>query len=123
MDFSMIVSEDKIKKAISDGEFKNIHGLGKPLQLEDLSAVPENLRMAYKVMKNGGMLTETDLKKELMTIDQLLSETKDEKEVRELTAERLRKEMELEKLTKNRGAFSSPASGFYKEKVERKLLK
>ncbi|KZZ84003.1 MULTISPECIES: DUF1992 domain-containing protein [Bacillaceae] len=122
MDFFTIAAEDKIKKAIKDGEFENLQGMGKPLKLEDLSGIPENLRMAYKVMKNAGMLTETDLKKERMTIDHLLSSATSEEEQQELTAKRLRNEQELEKILKKRSAFSSPASAFYKEKVERTLL-
>ncbi len=31
MDFSHIVSEDKIKRAIKDGDFQNLPGMGKPL--------------------------------------------------------------------------------------------
>lgn len=32
MDFSSIVSEDKIKQAIKDGEFEGLPGMGKPLK-------------------------------------------------------------------------------------------
>ncbi|AZB41657.1 DUF1992 domain-containing protein [Bacillus sp. FJAT-42376] len=122
MDFITLAAEDKIKKAIKDGELDNLEGMGKPLKLEDLSGIPENLRMAYKIMKNAGMLTETDVKKELMTIDHLISSASNEKEKRELTAKRMIKEQELEKLFKKRNAFSSPASSFYKEKAKHALL-
>ncbi|MBS2967742.1 DUF1992 domain-containing protein [Metabacillus sp. KIGAM252] len=122
MDFFTIAAEDKIKKAIKDGEFENLQGMGKPLKLEDLSGIPENLRMAYKVMKNAGMLTESDIKKELMTIDHLISRASSEEEHCDLRAKRLKKEYELDKILKKRSAFSSPASAFYKEKVDRTLL-
>ncbi|MGD6817836.1 DUF1992 domain-containing protein [Metabacillus sp. 84] len=121
MDFSAIVSEDKIKRAIKDGEFQNLNGLGKPLVLEDLSSVPENLRMAYKMLKNAGMLSETDLKKELMTIDDLMKNSSDNEEREKLSARRSKREYELEKLLEKRNAFSSPASALYKQKIERRL--
>ena len=47
MDFSSIVSEDKIKRAIKDGEFEGLPGMGKPLKKDDAAHVPEHLRMAY----------------------------------------------------------------------------
>ncbi|MBT1252259.1 DUF1992 domain-containing protein [Bacillus licheniformis] len=119
MDFSSIVSEDKIKQAIKDGEFEGLPGMGKPLKKDDAAHVPEHLRMAYRVMKNAGMAgDEGALKKELMTIDDLIAKCADEDE-RERLIER-KTETRL-RLADKKGMFSKPASAFYKEKVYRRL--
>ncbi|MCI3987943.1 DUF1992 domain-containing protein, partial [Bacillus vallismortis] len=74
MDFSHIVSEDKIKRAIKDGEFENLQGMGKPLPKDDAAHLPESLRMSYRMLKNAGMAEhEGALKKELKTNDQLIA--------------------------------------------------
>ncbi|WP_420170527.1 DnaJ family domain-containing protein, partial [Paenibacillus larvae] len=36
----------------------NLPGQGKPLVLENWSSVPEDLRLAYKILKNSGHLPE-----------------------------------------------------------------
>ena len=41
----------KIRQAIRNGDLDHIPGKGKPLQLEDLSMVPPELRMSYKILK------------------------------------------------------------------------
>ncbi len=74
MDIFSIIAEDKIKRAIAEGEFDDLPGKGKPLKLEDLSHIPEDLRIAYKVMKNSNMLEDVDkIKEELLSLDDLLA--------------------------------------------------
>lgn len=73
MDMFQIVSEDRIKKGYKDGEFDNLPGLGKPMIMEDLSGIPEELRMAYKLLKNAGYSQEESrLRQEMMTIEGLI---------------------------------------------------
>src|SRR5476649_544320 len=48
--------EKHIKDASDNGEFDNLAGAGKPLFLDDDSAVPEELRLAYRILKNAGYL-------------------------------------------------------------------
>ncbi len=75
MDFFSILSEDRIKKAYKDGEFDHLPGYGKPLPFDDLSSVPENLRMAYRIMKNAGFTDEENqMKKEMLTIEDLIKQ-------------------------------------------------
>ena len=38
------------------GEFDNLPGAGKPLDLDNNPFVPTELRMAYKVLKNAGVV-------------------------------------------------------------------
>ena len=44
------IAEQRIREAIEQGEFDNLEGRGKPLDLRDESWVPEDLRMAYKIL-------------------------------------------------------------------------
>lgn len=48
--------EKHIKDASDNGEFDNLAGGGKPLVLDDDSAVPEELRTAYRILKKAGYL-------------------------------------------------------------------
>lgn len=55
------------------GQFKNLAGSGKPLKLEDDSHIPEELRLAYKILKNADCLPpEVELKKEIAHTEELL---------------------------------------------------
>lgn len=74
MDALARLAEQKILAAIRCGELDNLPGKGKPLPHEDLSGVPEELRMAYKVLKNAGVLPEElELNRQLVTLDDLLA--------------------------------------------------
>ncbi|MFW5875018.1 MAG: DnaJ family domain-containing protein, partial [bacterium] len=53
--FEKIV-EERILAAQRRGEFDNLKGSGKPLEHEDLSRVPQELRLAYKILKNADCL-------------------------------------------------------------------
>ena len=46
--------ETKIKKAMAEGEFDNLPGKGKPLDLNKYYDMPEHLRTAYQIIKNSG---------------------------------------------------------------------
>ena len=48
------MAERKIAEAVANGELDNLPGAGKPLELDDDALVPEELRMAYRVLKNAG---------------------------------------------------------------------
>jgi hypothetical protein len=73
--------ERKIKEAQEKGEFDNLPGKGQPLKLEDDRGVPEDLRMAYKILRNADCLPpEIELKKEIMQMEDMLAGIPDEKE-------------------------------------------
>ena len=75
------IAERKIKEALEKGEFDNLPGQGEPLSLDDDSHVPEDLRMAYKVLKNANCLPpEIELRKEIRQMEDLLETIPDEKE-------------------------------------------
>jgi hypothetical protein len=69
-----MLAEEQISAAIRRGEFDNLAGNGKPLQLEDDSAVPGELRVAYRILKNAGCLPpEQQLRNEIREVEGLLS--------------------------------------------------
>jgi hypothetical protein len=65
--------DEKIKEAIARGEFDNLPGKGKPLDLDAYFATPEHLRMGYSILKSADVIPEEmellrqieDLKKSL----------------------------------------------------------
>jgi hypothetical protein len=48
------IAEQKILAAIKAGDFDHLQGKGKPLQLEENSSVPHDLRLANKLLKDSG---------------------------------------------------------------------
>ena len=75
------IVERRIIEAIEKGELDNLPGRGKPLKLEDDQQVPEDLRLAYKILKNAGCLPpEVQEKKEILQMEDMLKEIPDEKE-------------------------------------------
>ena len=50
------IAEQKIAEAIANGDFDDLPGAGKPLELDDDSLVPEELRLAYRILKNAGFV-------------------------------------------------------------------
>jgi hypothetical protein len=75
------IVEQRIREAQEKGEFDNLPGHGKPLNLDDDSHVPEDLRIAYKILKNADCLPpELQEKKEIRQMEDLLASLPDEKE-------------------------------------------
>jgi len=68
------IIEQRIKEAQQKGAFDNLPGSGEPLQLTDDDHIPEDLRMAYKVLKNADCVPpEIELKKEIRQTEDLLA--------------------------------------------------
>lgn len=75
------IAEARIRDAIARGEFDDLAGKGRPLRLEDLSTVPEDLRSAYLLLKNAGVLPdEMQIRKEMVTLEALLDACADPQE-------------------------------------------
>ncbi|HEY1079313.1 MAG TPA: DnaJ family domain-containing protein, partial [Bdellovibrio sp.] len=70
--------EQKIQEAMAKGEFDNLPGAGKPMDLEDDAHVPQELRMSFRVLKNAGFLPpELVLHQEVQELRDKLSANKD----------------------------------------------
>ena len=75
------IAEQRIEESMRNGEFDNLAGKGKKIVFEDDSMVPEDLRMAYKMLKNAGYVPEEFLEdKEIVTATELLAAATDEQE-------------------------------------------
>ncbi|QCA03079.1 DnaJ family domain-containing protein [Pantoea vagans] len=67
------LAEQHIKAALEKGELSNLPGSGKPLQLDDDSYVPPELRAGYRLLKNAGFLPpELELRREAMEVNDLI---------------------------------------------------
>ncbi len=90
--------ERKIEESIAKGEFDNLPGMGKPLDLKDDSFVPDDLRMAYRVLQNAGVKpVEVEMKIELEQLrKRYLEDTSlDESQKAELKSRILEKETQF----------------------------
>ncbi len=75
--FDSIV-EQRIKEAMNEGKFNNLSGHGKPLELEDNSNIPEELRMSYKILKNAGVVPkEIEINAEVRRLEDLICDMTD----------------------------------------------
>lgn len=48
--------ERRLEQAAANGEFSNLPGEGRPLELDDDPLVPAELRIAHRVLKNAGLV-------------------------------------------------------------------
>ena len=81
-----------VARSIANGELDNLPGQGKPLNLDDESGVPEEMRMAYRVMKNAGIVPpEVEALKRLATLREQLADETDPAE-----RDRLAKQISME---------------------------
>lgn len=78
--FDQII-EKRILAAQKKGEFEKLPGAGKPIVFENDSHISEDLRLAYKILKNANCVPpEIELKKEIRRTEELLENTEDVKE-------------------------------------------
>ena len=79
MSYFWRIAEERILEAQRAGAFDDLPGKGKPLQLEDLNWVPEDLRISYMVLKNAHVLPpEAEMLKDIHTLEDLLKHVEDE---------------------------------------------
>lgn len=98
MDIMATIAERKIREAMARGELDNLPGAGKPLAMdEDLSGVPDELRMAYKMLKNAGFVPpEVELRKDIVSLREMLGTLDDDEQRR-----RVRRELDFKLLRLN----------------------
>ncbi len=73
------IAEERIREAQEQGAFDDLPGKGEPLPEVDESGIPEELRMAYHVLKNANCLPpEVEERKQIATLCELLDEESDE---------------------------------------------
>jgi hypothetical protein len=118
------MTEDKIRKAYEEGQFENLPGYGKPLPKDPLSGVPEDLRMAYRILQNAGFSPEeANLKKELLSIEDLIKQSENEMEKEGLQKKLSEKLLAYNQmLSKKRIKTNSAIFKNYQDKIEKKLF-
>jgi hypothetical protein len=77
--------EAKIQKAMADGEFDNLKGKGKPLDLSKYEQVAEHMRIAYHILRNADFVPEeVRLKKEMEELKEKIKQCRSESEKKAL---------------------------------------
>ena len=67
------IAEEKIRQALERGELQNLPGEGRPIELDDDSHVPPELRAGYRILKNAGFIPpEMALRKEIAQVEALI---------------------------------------------------
>jgi hypothetical protein len=80
MSFDKIV-EAIIQEAMARGEFENLSGRGKPVDLTEYFNTPEDVRVAQAMLKNAGMVpVEIDLLHEIATLKELKNSASNDNE-------------------------------------------
>jgi hypothetical protein len=99
--------EKTIRDAIDRGEFDDLRGKGKPLDLKPYFDLPEDLRMAYSLLRSSDAVpAEVDLMREIASLRSSIGAAADETEKAQLS-HRLNERMlvlrlEIEKRAKKR---------------------
>ena len=80
--------EARIRKAMAEGEFDNLPGKGKPIELKTYYDMPEHLRLAYQMIKDSGYIPEeVRLKKEMEILKEKIKQSKSEEKKQKLLKE------------------------------------
>ena len=95
MSFDKIV-EVLIKEAQERGEFDNLPGKGKPIDLTSYFETPEEVRLAQSVLKNAGMTSpEVEILKEIAELRQVQEAVTDGAKKQEIRKRIEQKQMEF----------------------------
>ena len=90
------IVEAIIREAMERGEFENLPGKGKPIDLTAYFDAPEEIRMALSILKNAGVAPrEVDLLKEIAELKQILAALLDEKKKQEIQMQIEQKQVEF----------------------------
>ena len=120
MSYFWRIAEERILDAQRAGAFDDLPGKGKPLNLEDMSWVPEDLRIGYHILKNAHILPpEAELLKDINTLEDLLKHVEDEGQRRALTKSIQSKMIRLDLL--KRGSMSVASVRDYGRKLVAKF--
>lgn len=113
-----IIVEDKIKEAIENGDFDDLPGKGKKLNVqEELPGLSPELNQAYKVLKNAGFVPkEDDRSGKDVSANNLMSYATGEEYKNEA-----KKGKQFDDLIKKRKLHRNPKFSFYRKKIFKKL--
>jgi hypothetical protein len=102
MSFDKLV-ESLIKEAQERGEFDNLPGKGKPIDLTSYFETPEDVRLAQSVLKNAGITPpEVQLLKEIAQLKELLTLTREDQKTIEIQKQIQEKRIEFNLMMERR---------------------
>jgi hypothetical protein len=85
MHFLELIAEQKIAEAEREGALSDLPGAGQPLDLDDDPLIPEDLRMAYRILKNAGLVPhEVTMLREIGQLEAMLRDAAGEEQSRAL---------------------------------------
>ncbi len=115
------LAEQAILKAQRRGEFENLKGQGRPLDLESDPFMPEHLRMAYKMLKNAGYVPEEiQAQREIRSLIECLEQETDEsRKMRQIQKVNL---LLLKAKLENRGLLLEENEAYFHKVVSRVTL-
>lgn len=119
MSFFEKIAEQKIRKGVEEGFFDNLPNSGQPLVYEDETAVPEDLRMVYKMLKNAGYIPpELELRKQILNLQELIYACENEDERQAHRGKLSLLQIKLDLMEQRNGRRLSP---HYRDQVFQKL--
>jgi len=81
VDWLVRIAEEKIREAMERGEFDDLPFKGEPIGIDSNPYVPEDLRLAYRLLQQNGFLPpELELRKEVFSLEDLLRAAADGEE-------------------------------------------
>jgi hypothetical protein len=113
------LAEEKIQQALARGDFDNLPGKGKPIPDEEgMAFIPEEMRVAYRLMKNAGYVPEEVwLLREIEDLTRLLE--LDEEESESQRAAQARLHLIIHRLGEMRGGNLALEDRYYRLIAER----
>ena len=73
------IAENRIREALAEGKFDNLSLTRERIDLEEYFSTPEDLRMAYSVLKNAKCApAEVELLKEISRVTDALAQAEDD---------------------------------------------
>lgn len=67
------IAEMRLREALERGDFDDLPDKGKPIRLEDISRLPQELRIGYLLLRTSGCLPEvSSAGKDALTLGALL---------------------------------------------------
>src|SRR4026209_1608392 len=95
--------EKKIREAIERGEFEGLSGAGKPLDLDAYFNTPEDLRMAFSILRSNDFVpAEVETMNEIARLKERLAAAEDSDEAEKLTAQIQKRSRDLTLALENR---------------------
>ena len=72
------ILDEQIRNAIAEGKFDNLKGAGKPLNMDDYFATPEDIRAGYTLLKNNEFVPqEVELLREIGELKETIKNSPD----------------------------------------------